>query len=439
MRRLLPLLLLAGLATARPIWTTKAPLKGVRADTPVTFGAFAKLAETVGPSVVAIKVRKRDGQGEGSGFIITADGYVLSNNHVVEGAVKIEVMMHDGESYPAKLVGTDPATDVAVIKVQAGERKLPVASLGNSTKLRVGEWVMAIGNPLGFEHSVTAGIVSAKERRQVNPDGRLRYPEFIQTDTSINPGNSGGPLFNMRGQVVGINTAIRRDAQGICFAVPIDMVKELVPKLIEDGQVVRSWLGVRLDKVTREHAASYGLDKATGALVTDVVNPSPAQSSGLAVGDIILGFDGVRIESWEDLYWQASIAGVGNTVPVSGVHIDGKPFQLRVKLGVQKGSKRRSGPSKRESAEDIGLTLAEVPRAMAKRMGTKGGALVKAVAKDSNAARAGIEAGDVVVKIGNQPVYQPFDLVRELRKSSTKEVKLLVRRGGGSKFITFKR
>src|SRR5919201_2632231 len=293
-------------------------------------GSFAKLAERLSPTVVNVQVTKvaqvgafsmpegPEGpygeffrrffqdrpqrperhrmHGSGSGVIISRDGYILTNNHVVDGAQEVTVTLADQKVYKAKVVGRDPKTDLAVLKIDAKE-PLQVASMADSDQLRVGDWVLAIGNPFGLSPTVTAGIVSAKGR----VIGAGPYDDFIQTDAAINPGNSGGPLFDMRGNVVGINSAIAATGQGIGFAIPINLAKDILIQLREKGHVTRGWLGVQVQRVTPELAHSFGLDHARGALVADVMPNSPAEQAGIQPGDIIVNFNGHTIEQMNDL------------------------------------------------------------------------------------------------------------------------------------------
>lgn len=341
--------LLAGPAAAqKTLWTdgTRDPI--VAADAPVTFDAFSRLAARTAPAVVSIETEVGLAEfrgwhpfldqgegfqlGAGSGFIIRGDGYILSNNHVVENAKSIKVHLQDGRVFEAELIGQDPATDLSLLRIDPGREKLPAVPLGDSDRLAIGEWVVAIGNPMGLSHTVTAGIVSAKGRREVRPDDRLRYADFIQTDASINPGNSGGPLFNLRGEVIGINTAINARAQGIGFAVPINMVKTVLPALRKGGAVERSWLGVQIREVTPELASSNGLDRPRGALVAAVVREGPAEKAGLRAGDLIVRFGGTDIKRHDDLPWLASNAGIGESVAVDVVR-NGDPVMMKIVLG----------------------------------------------------------------------------------------------------------
>jgi serine protease Do len=247
----------------------------------------------------------------GSGFIIDRDGYILTNNHVVEKAQSIKVRLSDEKEYDAKVVGRDPKTDIALIKINT-RQNLPVAPLGDSDSLEVGDWLIAIGNPFGLEHTVTAGIVSAKGR----VIGAGPYDDFIQTDASINPGNSGGPLFNLNGEVVGINTAIVSGGQGIGFAIPINVAKELLPQLKTKGRVVRGWLGVMIQKVTPEIAKGFGLKESEGALVSDVMEGSPAEKAGIKRGDVIVSYNGKRIKEMDQLPKLVGTTEVGKKVKV---------------------------------------------------------------------------------------------------------------------------
>ena len=436
---LLVLVLAAPLGAAERLWTEGPLMRGVRDDTPITFGAVSRLAAVTSPAVVSIETKTQkpwgaEDLGAGSGFIIRSDGYILSNNHVVENAVNIEVHLADGTTLNARVVGADAATDLSVLKVEPGKRKLPVVPLGDSDTLKIGEWVVAIGNPMNLSHTVTAGIVSAKGRREVRPDMRLRYRDFIQTDASINPGNSGGPLFNLRGEVVGINTAIHAKGQGIGFAIPINMVKTLLPMLIESGRVARSWLGVSIDEVTPEQARSSGLVERRGALVSEVMKAGPAQEAGLQAGDIIVDFDGTDIQRHDDLPWLASTAGIGRTVSLHVIR-GGQKRTMRVTLAEQP---RRRPPNGGGGALVLGMKIGSLPSALARQLRVKGGALIESVEPGSPAARGGVRAGDVVLRHDNVPIKRPEDLVTRLRKGNG-DVHLLIERKDGRTFVVFAR
>ncbi len=452
-------------ARADKLWTEAAGPGPIAADTPFTFGTIAKLAKSLSPAVVNIGVerggnQKTDGhrfpfgfglphghgKGLGSGFVINKDGWILTNNHVVENATRIKVTLSNDHSYEAKVVGTDPRTDVALIKIVPKE-PLTVAPLGDSDRLDIGEWVMAIGNPFGLSHTVTAGIVSAKGRKDVAPDGRQLYANFIQTDASINPGNSGGPLFNIRGEVVGINAAVNSAGQGIGFAIPINMVKTILPQL-EGGHIQRSWLGVMIQPVTEALAQSLGLSQPRGALVAELVKQGPAAKAGIEPGDVILSFDGQPIGDSKDLPWLASNAGVGRAVPLV-VWRSGKEKALQVTLGELPEEGRgppRLGKREQEPGTPVaglGLTLTNVSPEMADRLRRDrkaGGVLVTQVTADAPAADAGIQKGDVITKVNNQPTKTVADLKRQLDAVPVGRVlSFLVERDGRRIYIALTR
>jgi serine protease Do len=302
--------------------------------------SFAPMVRAAEPSVVTVKawVKKTnafgrevaEAQGVGTGFVYDAKGLLLTNNHVIEGASEIIVKFSDGRELIARVVGADKPTDVAVIKVD--EENLPALALGDSNALQVGDWVVAIGNPFGLEHTVSAGILSAKGRTRddvqgLDPSG---YFNFLQTDASINPGNSGGPLLNLAGQVVGINAAVRANANNIGFAIPMDMVVQLLPMLLKEGKIRRSAIGIFVDDVSPEDVKRLG--KRGGAKVTRVLPGKAADRAGIAVGDIILLFDAKPVKNPNELRWLASIAGVNNSVPVRVSRGD-RVFDMRVTLG----------------------------------------------------------------------------------------------------------
>ena len=306
--------------------------------------SFSSVVKACDPSVVFIAVkeeaRTRSGgrrtlkEGLGSGFIYDPNGYVLTNNHVVADATTLLVRLADDRVFDAKLVGRDALTDVAVLKIEL--TNAPYLPLGDSGALDVGDWVVAIGNPFGLSHTVSAGIISAKGRtssyfKDLDRTGRA-YFNFLQTDTAINPGNSGGPLINLKGEVVGINTAVRAMANNVGFAIPIDMVKALVPMLVRDGKISRSAMGVNVQAVEAADALKLGRPSRKGALVEGVQPGGGADRAGIAVGDIVIGFNGVPIESPEDLRWRASLAGVGASMPVK-IARGKREFDVTVTLG----------------------------------------------------------------------------------------------------------
>ena len=373
--------------------------------------------------------------GQGSGFIIDSNGTILTNYHVVDGTEKIVVTLSDGKNYDAKVVGKDQKSDIAVIKIDAG-RELPAAHLGDSDRLEVGEWVMAIGNPFGLDHTVTSGIVSAKGRNI----GSGLYDNFIQTDASINPGNSGGPLINLRGEVVGINTAIFSQSGGnigIGFAIPANSVKELLPQLRDKGKVVRGFIGTSIQKVTPEIADSLGLKQARGALVSDVVKGGPAERAGLKAGDIIVEFDRKEIKDSTDLPLQVARVAPGAAVQIKVLR-DGKEMTLPLTVGEMKESEIVAATQE----GDFGLTVQPVTPQLAENLGLERaeGLVITAVKRGSAAEEAGLRSGDVITEINRQPIKNMADYNRELtRHEKAKSVLLLVRRGQSSLFLALKR
>jgi serine protease Do len=369
--------------------------------------------------------RSRKERSLGSGFIISADGYILTNDHVVGGADEITVRLADGRAFRGTVEGIDSKLDLALVKIDIGDEKLPVAVLGESEKLRVGEWVMAIGNPFGLEQTVTVGIVSAKGR----VIGAGLYDDFIQTDASINPGNSGGPLFNIRGQVVGINSAIVAGGQGIGFAIPIDAAKAVLPQLRETGHVVRGWLGVTVQTLTRELAASFGLKNTRGALVTEVAAGSPAAKAGIERGDVILAVNGRKLETMNDLPKQVAALPVGRPANVT-IFRDGKTREMPVEIGTLDDD--RSQPEKEENAEKVfGLTLGDISPEAMRYYGLEGdrGALVTAVEGDGPAAEAGIQPGDLIIEAGGRPTANAAELRAVTAKANSGQgLRLLVQR-----------
>ena len=372
----------------------------------------------------------------GSGFIIDSDGSILTNNHVVENAQKIVVkLLDDEQEYEAKLVGRDPKTDVAVIKVNA-KKNLPAASLGDSDRLEVGEWVVAIGNPFGLDSTVTSGIVSAKGRHI----GQGPYDNFIQTDASINPGNSGGPLINLRGEVIGINTAIFSRTGGdigIGFAIPINLVKEVLPQLRGKGKVTRGFLGVLIQKVTPELAESLGMDKGRGALVANVSKDGPADKAGVKVGDVIVEFDGKEVKDSGDLPIIVARTGVDKRVRMKVLR-DKKEITLTVTVGELKEEEVvASSPEKGE----LGLTVQRVTPQMAESLGLEkaDGVVVTVVEPGIAADEAGIRRGDIIMEIDRKPIRNIDEYkksVAAIRKG--RGVLFLVRRGEGTLFLALK-
>ena len=374
-------------------------------------------------------------RGVGSGFILTSDGFVMTNAHVVEGADEVIVTLTDNREYKAKIIGADKRTDVAVVKIEA--TGLPAVKIGDVSRLRVGEWVMAIGSPFGLENTVTAGIVSAKQRDTGD------YLPFIQTDVAINPGNSGGPLINMRGEVVGINSQIYSRSggfQGISFAIPIDEATRVSDQLRTTGKVTRGRIGVQIDQVSKEVAESIGLGKAQGALVRGVEAGAPADKAGIEAGDIITKFDGRQIEKSTDLPRL-----VGNVKPgtrsVVTVFRRGttRDFSVVVaEIEAEKPVRKASGPEPKPPvagpAQVLGLAVSDITDAQKKELKVKGG--VKVDTAEGVAARAGLREGDVIIAIANTEITNTKEFEAALAKlDKSKAVNVLLRRGELAQYV----
>jgi len=366
----------------------------------------------------------------GSGFIISSDGYIFTNNHVVEQADKIIVKLSDGKEYEAKVTGRDAKTDIALIKIKP-DNSLPVAELGDSDNLRVGDWVIAIGNPFGLEQSVTAGIVSAKGR----VIGAGPYDNFIQTDASINPGNSGGPLFNMEGKVVGINTAIIAQGQGIGFAIPINMAKRMLPDLKTKGTVVRGWLGISIQDVTEDIAKAFKLKERKGALIAEVFEGDPADKAGLKAGDIIIELNGKKIQNSHELLIMVADLRVGEKVAVKVLR-DGQEKVFYVTVAERKEEKVAAA-----TGEYFGLTVSDITPEIAKALGltSRAGVIVTDVKEGSPADEAGIRVQDIILQVNKVKINSVKDFQREMAKEANKEgVVLLIKRGRASSFVPIK-
>jgi serine protease Do len=374
-------------------------------------------------------------RGVGSGFVIDGDGTILTNYHVIGDAEKINVTLSDGQSYDAKVIGKDQKTDIAVVKIEAG-RDLAAVTLGDSDRLEVGEWVVAIGNPFGLDHTVTSGIVSAKGRQI----GAGPYDNFIQTDASINPGNSGGPLINLRGEVVGINTAIFSQSGGnigIGFAIPTNSVKDLLPQLKAKGRVVRGYLGTTVQKMTPEIANSLGVKESGGALVADVVKGGPAEKAGLKSGDVIIEFDHKKIKDSADLPLAVARVTPGATVQLKVLR-EGKQVSLPITVGELKDQEVVASSEE----NDLGLTVQPVTAEFARSLGLERaeGLVISSVTPGSPGEEAGLRSGDVITEINRRPVKNLAEYNREITQNEKdKPVLFLVRRGQSSLFLALKR
>jgi serine protease Do len=436
---------------------------------------FSSIAAEVSPSVVNVRVSKtvpgysygghpfeffggpfddffgdnRGGEGEefiqegaGSGVIVSADGYILTNNHVVEGASEITIYTLDEQEYEATIIGTDPRTDLAVIKVEADG--LPAAKLGDSDAIAVGEWVLAIGNPFQLSHTVTAGIVSAKGRANV---GVADYEDFIQTDAAINPGNSGGALVNLNGEVIGINTAIATTTMsysGVGFAIPINMAESIMDELIAEGKVTRGWLGVYIQPVTDDLKEQFGLPDRSGALVSEVMDDSPAGKAGMKRGDVIIEMDGEKIEDTNHLRITTADKKVGSKVEVTVIR-DGKKKKLAVKIGempddnVQPGIIQ--GGDKRHKELKLGFDVQNLNESYRRSLGIEddvAGVVVTDIKMTSEAFKGGLRKGQVITEVNNKEVNNLndfYDIFDGIAEGDT--VLLLVYGGGHTSYITF--
>ncbi|MCZ6791516.1 MAG: DegQ family serine endoprotease [Candidatus Dadabacteria bacterium] len=336
-------------------------------------------------------------QGLGSGFIMSKDGYVVTNNHVIDKASDIEVILQNGDKYEAKIIGKDPKTDLAVLKFEP-DQEIQEVHFGDSDNLRIGDWVIAIGNPFGLGYTVTVGIVSAKGRSL----GLGAYDDFIQTDASLNPGSSGGPLFNLKGEVVGVNTAIVARGQGIGFAIPIDMVEFVIEQLKSGGKVVRGWLGVYVQKVTPEIASSFGLNEDEGALVSDLAPDSPAEKAGIIRGDVIVEYDGQKVNDVSDLTNMAAVTPPGTEVSVKVIQ-DGKTKNMKVKL---EKFPDQEAQVKDEVRKSLGLTVRQLTPKIVKRFNIDHdeGVIIADVDQGSVAGYAGLKPGDIILEINKKPI-----------------------------------
>jgi len=467
-------LIVAGLMAATAITATVAvvPVTPVRAETQMAIDpshGFADLVDRVMPSVISVDVKfstvasdgtgqqmipdlppdspfrdffdqfpqfrngvpfqgqpRQQGMAEGSGFIISADGYAVTNNHVVRNAEEVSVKLTDGSEYPATVIGTDPKTDLALIKIKADKTFQFVKF--SKTEPRIGDWVVAVGNPFGLGGTVTTGIISARGRNI----GSGPYDDFLQIDAAINKGNSGGPAFNLEGEVVGINTAIYSPSGGsvgIGFAIPASVAENVIDSLKSNGAVTRGWLGVQIQPVTKDIADSLGLSEAKGAIVADVTQDSPALAAGLKTGDTILKIDGKDVADSRDLALKVAQIPPGKSVSVTIVR-DGKTMDVSVKIGTMPSEVKMGSNTPNEgssSLTSLGLQLAPADDGA--------GVKVLAVAPNSPAADRGLKPGDVILEVAGNEVHGPADVRDALNASGKKRVLMLVRSGQDQRFI----
>ncbi|HXZ85379.1 MAG TPA: Do family serine endopeptidase [Myxococcota bacterium] len=374
----------------------------------------------------------------GSGFVISPDGYILTNNHVVEGVDEIKVFFSDGAVRDAKIVGQDPKTDLALIQVK-GAKDLKALPLGDSDAILPGDFVVAIGNPFGLDHTVTLGIVSAKGREL----GQGPYDDYIQTDAAINPGNSGGPLLDLRGEVIGINSAINPQANTIGFAVPINIAKSILPQLREHGAVTRGWLGVTVQVVTPELAAALKLESQKGALVGQVVPGGPADKAGVKHGDVIETFAGKVIDKPRDLSRTVAATEVGKSVEL-GVVRDGKHVTLKARIeklaGAPEAAEKSAAKPEKAGATSLGITVQDVDDSIRQQLGMPDakGPVITDVEPGSPAANAGLEPGDLIVEVDRKPVGSAADVDKRIA-SAGDSVLFLIRRGDATLFVAVNR
>ncbi|HEY3101653.1 MAG TPA: DegQ family serine endoprotease [Methylomirabilota bacterium] len=437
-----------------PLWTDR--LSAAPAPATVTAPNWAEIARLVKPAVVNVSTKRqpeptpmsgddffkpffgdqprRPVRSLGSGFVINSTGYVVTNNHVVDGASEVRVKLSDGRDVLAKVAGRDPKTDLALLKVEA--TGLPVIPLGDSAQLQVGEPVMAIGNPFGLEQTVTTGIVSATGR----VIGEGPYDDFIQTDASINPGNSGGPLINSRGQVVGINTAIFSQSGGsvgIGFAIPVNLAKGVVTQLAESGHVVRGWLGVEIQPITPELAKGFNLSQPAGALVASVVDGSPAKEAGVKPGDVITEFDGRKVGRAEDLPRAVADTTIGREV-VLGLVRDGKPTTVKAVIGELQDHPAVAAAGSPSVRPTLGVAVQPFDPTLARELGLKEtrGVVVREVRDGSPAATAGVRPGDVISEVDRHQIAGSEDLRQALQRHDKRAPLLLtVHRGEQQMYV----
>lgn len=438
----------AGVTASQGEETLSAPLAPLTYDPAIS---LAPLVDRLGPAVVNIDISREvdlgplghfldpSGEGsmqmgQGSGFLISADGYILTNHHVISGADEVQVRLADQREFRAEVIGSDSRTDVALLKVSS-DVAFPWVTLGSSENTRVGDWVVAIGNPFGLDHTVTAGIVSAKGRvLQAGP-----YDDFIQTDASINPGNSGGPLFNLEGEVVGINTAVSRLGSGIGFAVPVDMVREILDELKSDGKVSRGWMGVGLQDLNPQLAEKLGLVLNDGVLLSRVYPETPAYEAGLKVGDIVVKLDGQDIVNSDQLVRSIGKKRPGDEITLSILRED-KKKKLKVTLASRPDERRLQGlppelqtPESPEPPPRLGIAIRELSADEGKRLN---GVYITRVEPDTPASGR-LEVGDIILRINDTPIESANDVRTAIADDDLWVI--LVHRNGGEELITVSR
>ena len=432
-----------------------APVKDVPTDILSTQRAFSNVSKKVTPSVVNISTvsrkkivqpffeanplfedffgapQTRRDKSLGSGFLISKDGYIVTNDHVVRDAESIQVKLSNDKVYDAKVIGGDQKTDIAVIKINAAD--LPYVVLGDSDKLEVGQWAIAIGNPFGLDRTLTVGVISATGRSNM---GIETYENFIQTDASINPGNSGGPLLNVYGEVVGINTAIVAAGQGIGFAIPINMAKPVFSQLIQKGNVSRGYMGVTIQPVTEELAQSFGLKQAKGALVNDVIKGGPAYRAGIRQGDVITALNGKEVKDPSHLQRQVAEAGIGKVAKISIIR-DGKALELGITL-----ASADNAPKQRQRAEQGGRQQeggADLLGLIVENAAGGDGVVVVDAASGGAAAEAGIKRGDVIVSVNRKRTSTTAEYARAIQQAGRAgTLTILVRRGDASIYFALR-
>ncbi len=381
------------------------------------------------------------GGGTGSGFIISKEGYIVTNHHVVAQADEVIVRLSDRREFDATVIGTDQRSDLALLQVDAND--LPFLQLGKSSELKVGEWVLAIGSPFGLDYSVTAGIVSAKGRSLPTERGE-NYVPFIQTDVAINPGNSGGPLFNLRGEVVGVNSQIftrSGGSIGLSFAIPAKVVKNIIEQLQVNGEVVRGWLGVSIQNVDRTLAESFDLDRPRGALVAQGGKDSPAERAGIESGDVIVAVDGEQIEVSADLPHVIGLIAPGSKVPVSVIR-EGKERSVRVEIGALEANEVArvvASASEPGTLQALGMVVRELQDTDENPSGLRGGVLVTKVEDESAADESGVRAGDILTRFGRTPISRLADMelaIEQIKPGDSVSLRLI--RQGSPQFIGIK-